>query len=357
MKRLSSFFALSAVLVVACTAFGQAPRGRFVVLPPHGNQANVPAGSLAEWNGSYTYNGNKYTFNMVGTDPSKTNTTTTITVYMIPVNICITVNGTKTCFDPKTKQPNGMTAIQNVQNSPIFTSNIDYVQTGTDIGKTQYEDAFQRANFWTNVMTNTNYHTLLKLVTLPEVTVNAPGSIANDFGVTAGNVDINYIDAQIGAGLPKLKQVNPTNLPLIMLYNVYLTEGGCCIGGYHSANGAQSYSEFTYAFANSGTPFSADVSALSHELGEWMDDPLTPVQNNSPCGIYEVGDPIEGEGGSHQYGDFTYSLNGMTYHPQDLATTAYFGDAGKSNGNNWTFQGQTGVLPGLGTIGVCSFGS
>jgi hypothetical protein len=357
LKRLSSFFALSAVLVVACAAFGQAPRGRFVTLPPHGNLANVPAGSLATWSGSYKYQGNNYNFIMVGSDPSKTNTTTTVTVYMIPVNICITVNGTKTCFDPKTKQPNGQTAIQNVQASPIFTSSIDYNQTGTDIGKTQYEDAFQRANFWTNVMTNTNYHVLLKLVTLPEVTVQAPGSIANDFGVTAGNVDINFIDGQILAGLPKLKQVNPTNFPLVMLYNVYLTEGGCCIGGYHSNNGAQSYGEFTYAYAQSGTPFSADVSALSHEVGEWMDDPLTNGGNNSPCGIYEVGDPIERETGTHDYGDYTYTLNSMTYHVQDLASTTYFGYSGVSNDNNFTFQGQNGVLPGEGQIAVCSFGS
>jgi hypothetical protein len=360
LKRLSSLFALSAVLVVACAAFGQAPRGRFVVLPPHGNQADVPAGSLAEWNGSFKYQSQNYNFVMVGSDPSKTNTTTTVTVYLIPVNICITVNGTKTCFDPKTKQPNGQTAIQDVQASPIFTSSIDYNQTGTDIGTTQYEDAFQRANFWTSVMTNTKYHVLLKLVTLPEVTVQAPGSIANEFGVTAGLVDINYIDSQILAGLPKLKQVNPTNLPLVMLYNVYLTEGSCCIGGYHSANGAQSYSEFTYAYAQSGTPFSADVSALSHEVGEWMDDPLTNNGGNgnpSPCGIYEVGDPIEREVGTHDFGDYTYSLNGMTYHVQDLATPTYFGYAGQSNDNNFTFQGQNGVLPGEGQISVCSFGA
>ena len=35
--------------------------------------------------------------------------------------------------------------------------------------------------------------------------------------------------------------------------------------------------------------FSQDVSALSHETGEWYDDPLT--NNGVACGILEVGDP------------------------------------------------------------------
>jgi hypothetical protein len=359
---LKKIFALSAMLVVAGAAFAASGpvKPRYVVLPPH-NTYNVSSpATLQEWTGTLL---SGYTFNMVGTDPSKTNTTTTVNVYIIPVNICVTPSGgTKTCFDPKTKQSNGASAITNVLNSPIF-QNQDYVQTGTDIGNTQYEDAFQRSNFWTDVMTNTNYHVLLKPILVPEQTVNVPsseGTIATDFGVTAANVDIDYLDTLITAGLPKLKALTPASLALIMTYDTYLTEGGCCIGGYHSANGTQSYSEFTYAAPGSGgiIPFSADVSALSHELGEWLDDPLTPTQNNSPCGILEVGDPIENEKGTHNYGDYTYTLNGFTYHLQDLATMHYFGQSPNTvNGTNFTFQGQNGVLPGEGQIAECSFGS
>ena len=362
---MKNLIALSALLVVACAAFaadGGPVRPRYVVLPPHGgNNNSAPAASLQEWTGTLL---SGTTFHMVGTDPSTTNTTTTINVYVIPVNICVTVSGKKTCFDPKTKQSNGASAITNVANSPIF-QNLDYVQTGTDIGNTQYEDAFQRSNFWSDVMTNTNYHVLLKPILLPEVTLNVPtayGTISTDFGVTAANVDINYLDGQIGIGLPKLKQITPASLALIMTYDTYLTEGGCCIGGYHSANGAQTYSEFTYAAPGSGgiIPFSADVSALSHELGEWLDDPLTPTQNNSPCGPLEVGDPLENEKGTlHNYGDYTYTLNGFTYHLQDLATMHYFGQSPDTvNGGNWTFQGQTGQLPGYSQpIGECTYGS
>lgn len=358
MKKISSFIALSALVVVGCAAFAASGpiHPRYVVLPQHPAQSNAPAGTLQEWTGKLN---SSDTFVMVGTDPSKTNTTTTVNVYILPVNICI--NGT--CFDPATKQSNGKTAIANVVNSPIF-QNQQYTQGGTDIGNTQYEDAFQRSNFWGDVMTNTDYHVLLKPIVLPEYKANIPsgqGSIGNNyFGIPeVGLVQINYVDTEINAAFSKLKQVNPTNVLMVMTYNTYLVEGSeCCIGGYHSATGNQTYGHFTYTTPASGTSFSEDVSALSHELGEWMDDPLTNGGNNSPCGILEVGDPIEGETGTHDFGDYTYTLNGYTYHVQDLATMQYFGQSPDLVNNSfWTFQGQSGNLPGLGNIGECSFGS
>jgi len=82
--------------------------------------------------------------------------------------------------------------------------------------------------------------------------------------------------------------------------------------------------------------FSQDVSALSHEMGEWLNDPLT--NNNSPCGAYEVGDPLEG---TANYGDYAYVVGGvMTYHLQDLATPPYFGAPTSTTlGGRTTFQG------------------
>ena len=58
----------------------------FTVLPAHGGaiHANRTA-SLATWSGQIKYNGGTYNFTMVGTDPSKTNTTTTVTAYIIPI--------------------------------------------------------------------------------------------------------------------------------------------------------------------------------------------------------------------------------------------------------------------------------
>jgi hypothetical protein len=129
-----------------------------------------------------------------------------------------------------------------------------------------------------------------------------------------------------------------------MTYNVYLTEGECCIGGYHSATGIQAYSMFTYI----GTPgaFSQDVGALSHEAGEWLDDPLVVNVNgnviDSKCAqvngsdILEVGDPEEVDA---NYGDFPYTFNGFTYHLQDLVYLEYFGAANTTSvGGEMTFH-------------------
>ena len=77
------------------------PRAMFVTLPGHLHpDIAPPAASLPSWNGSFTYSGSNYTYNMVGTAPS-TNTSTTIPTYIIPVKIVITSrSGSKTTFDP-----------------------------------------------------------------------------------------------------------------------------------------------------------------------------------------------------------------------------------------------------------------
>src|SRR5205807_3212439 len=48
--------------------------------------ASIP---LKTWNGSFTYSGTKYSYNMVGTAPSS-GTSTTVAVEIIPVEVVIT---------------------------------------------------------------------------------------------------------------------------------------------------------------------------------------------------------------------------------------------------------------------------
>jgi len=116
--------------------------------------------------------------------------------------------------------------------------------------------------------------------------------------------------------------------------NVYLTSGGCCIGGYHSAdNNGQTYS--MASFVTDSGAFSQDISAFSHEFGEWYDDPLT--NNGSACGgLLEVGDLLERKA---NYGTFPVVLNGVTYHPQYLGWMEYFGAPANFSGNNWLDNG------------------
>ncbi len=330
-------------------------RPMYVVMPPHlRDDVPPPASSLQSWNGSFTYSGKNYTYNMVGTAPS-TNSTATITTYIIPVKIVITNrNGTKSTYDPSHVLSNGNTVITNTLDSPIFDSTTTYTQGGVDVGTTQYIDAYQRANFWGTVKSNTNSHLLLSTSVLAEQTLSPSktyGKTGSEFGFTAALVDINWFDSQI-PNLISHFAIQPNQFPIFLLYDTYLTQGGqCCIGGYHSSEGSvsnpQSYAEATYV--DHPGAFSQDVSALSHEVGEWADDPLTVNYNgnNTPCGILEVGDPLEGNA---NYGGYPYSLHGFTYNLQDLVTLPYFGAPTSTSVNGWlSFQGES--------LGVCSNGS
>jgi hypothetical protein len=332
-QRFTALSLLAALLVVASlasTAFAQDPNDtlpahpRFTTLPAKPGNGTAPPVALPVWNGSFVYGGHTYNYQMVGTTPS-TGTSTTVPVFIIPIALRYKTGTTTTTFNPNAKQSNGASAITNTVNSPIF-QNMDWKAGDgtTDLGTTQYEDAFQRGNFWGQVKTATGYHVLLGQPTILKTQVftvpAADGSVANEFGVKVGLADINWFDAKINALITKFTQIQPNTLPIFMTYDVYLTSGGCCIGGYHSATGAQAYSHFTYI----GKPgaFSQDVGALSHEVGEWLDDPLLNGGNSVACGILEVGDPEEIYA---NYGDFPYTLNGFTYNLQDLTYLEYFG--------------------------------
>ena len=353
-QRCTALSLLAALLVVASlasAAFAQDPNDtlpahpRFARLLPHlTNEVGTPATPLTTWNGSFVYLGHTYKYNMVGTAPS-TGTSTTVPVFIIPIALQYKSGGTTTTFSPTTKQSNGRTAIANTFLSPIF-QNMDWIAGDgvTDLGTTQYEDAFQRGNFWGQVSSAPGYHVLLGTPRItPVQTIVVPpadGSVGNEFGVKVGLADITWFDGQIQAIMTKVKAIQPNTLPIFMTYDVYLTEGGCCIGGYHSSFGStaapQAYSMFTYI----GTPgaFSQDVGALSHEAGEWLDDPLVVNTNGNPveCGILEVGDPEEIFA---NYGDFPYTLNGFTYNLQDLTYLEYFGaPTSTSVGGEMTFH-------------------
>lgn len=126
-----------------------------------------------------------------------------------------------------------------------------------------------------------------------------------------------------------------------MTYQTYLTSGGsCCLGGFHTAAGSstapQTYLHFTWITGPFLT-FGEDIAAVSHEAGEWMDDPF--VDNATPCfanpnGSLEVGDHLV-------LFDFPVVLGGVTYHPQDLTFVSYFTGAFPSKGVNkqFTFRG------------------
>lgn len=359
MKQRSTVCSFLAALLVMATAastvFAQEQstqhpmfkRGPHVLTP-----GAPPATPLVTWNGSFTYHGtNKFV--MVGTNPATSNTTTTIPVYIIPMKLAFVANGKTTIFDPTKKIGTGLSAVQQTIASPLFKSSVDYVQGGTDLGTTQYEDAFQRGNFWTDVMTNTDYHVLLgKPTVLAPIQVSVPkadgttGTSVYGPPETLGIVSFNWWTEEAPTWIAKYPQITPSAIAIFITYNVYLSEtsnfGGCCIGGFHddfgSSSSPQTYSQFSFMDQSSAREvFSSDVSALSHELGEWYDDPYVDNTQGACGGILEDGDPLEGNA---DYGDTVYTIGGYGYHIQDLTFLKYFGQTPSTSVNDWwTFQG------------------
>jgi hypothetical protein len=360
-----SVIAVSLVLACASIAFSQETKypdiqnakPMFTTLPNHMKPApQAPAAQLTQWNGTFKDLTNRtVNYTMVGTNPASTNVTTTTPVYIFPVKMVYgAANGNHT-FDPKNHVlSNGKTVIKNIIASPIFNKGVNFTQGGTNLGTTQYIDAFQRGNFWSTVATNSSYHVLLGTpVVLGEKTINVPPALGkvmnNPFGSgIVGTYDINAFDAQLQTWMATQIKITPGVLPLFITYDVFLTSGGCCIGGYHSANaaqpGGQTYSHATYV--DSPGSFSQDVSALSHEIGEWVDDPF--VDNNVNCNdnsILEVGDPLEGNA---NYGAYPYTLGGFTYNLQSLVFIGYFGAPKTTSVHSWlAFQNdESHVCPG-----------
>jgi hypothetical protein len=365
MKRLATLalLAMSAVAPLAAHAQAVTLKPHFTSLPPHTVQgvqfAPAQAGAtLAQWNGSFVdHTGATVSYTMAGLDPAVSNATTTVQVYIVPVKMVYgSTNGNMT-FDPKVHTvSNGKTVIQNIVDSPLFQSNTNFTTGGTDLGTTQYIDAFQRGNFWNSVSTNTGYHTLLKATVLPEMTINVSaraGKVVQNYFTPGfrGLMDINVFDSKIQGYMSKLKKIQPNVLPLFITTDVFLTSGGgCCIGGYHSATAAQPGGQ-TYAHASyidSVGSFAQDVSAISHELGEWIDDPF--VDNRVNCvdnanGYLENGDILEN---FPNYGGWPYTAGGFTYNLQSLSYMPYWGAPSNTSVHGWySFQGeQTTVCPG-----------
>jgi len=396
MRRLCVLFC--AICLFSLAAWAQSkPRLRaFTVVQPardaSGNvlRAEDSASSLA----TFTYNitssrdGNNYTGAMVGQNPfasgfTPTNVTTPIIPLIITTNavaiklnkngILSTVNGSTT-FDPTAADTSCLSAPNDVpqtlfQQSPIFQNN-KFVFGRTNVGKTQYLDAFQRANFW-QFLQGTNYHTLVNPVLFSPVVLNIgisdalaiPPSLFGSCG-SLGIIDISTFDSILtNTLLPQLaaQGVDTSQFPIFLMYNVVLSLADphnlnqCCVLGFHGASGTpiQTFSPLDFDTTGLFGPDIRDTSIAAHEVGEWMDDPFgnnpTPAWGHTGqvggCQTnLEVGDPLTGTNIPNVVG-----ANGFTYHLQELAFFSWFYGAPSTAVNGWfsdnnTFKADAGPI-------------
>jgi hypothetical protein len=311
-------------------------------------KGHAPTTTLQTWSGGFTdLHSHNITYKMVGQDPATSNTSTHIKTFIIPVIFVYGPTNGNMTFDPTKKKVNKKkNTIKSLLASPLFDNGADFKSGDIDCGQGQYIDVYQRCNFWSHVSTNTNYHTILdytKNKHLKPLVINvsdSQGSVV-DNGFSSNPADVvgtfpsGTMDTQIGQYLTThAADITPDTFPFFVSLDIYLTSGGCCIGGYHSVRGAQSYGYTTYVDTDDDNGvFSADIGAASHEIAEWMDDPFTNnhvfCQDNS---ILENGDPLVP---NPFYGTFPVKLNKFTYHPQSLVYLPYFGAPTSTSANGW----------------------
>jgi hypothetical protein len=332
-------------------------------------------------------NGRTYTGTIVGANPaSAIKATTKVNVLIVPliVHIGTTVfdpTVADSCISPRT------TPLAATLQSPLFKNTAfdgaasaghSLKMNGVNVGTTIYPDAVRRGEFWSYVH-GTNYHVAFN------VTVAAPWTISASTvqGLGGGNVLTtncakigvlptdafrNYIRNTVVPGIPAIK---PTSFTLFLVKDVVTTTSiplkclQSCTYGYHAAVGTPAQ---TYAVAEYDStlhfwyhPGVRDIAPLSHEIGEWLDDPL--VTNPTPAwgGIgqvsgcqsnWEPGDPLSGT----DYPGIRMP-SGQIYHPQELAfrswyfnarTQASTGAGGKFSSNG-TFSGPARPCPSGGT--------
>lgn len=279
-------------------------------------------------------------------------------------------------YDPTKPAPACLGRTNNVPfklaiESPIF-QNHHWVWGGTDLGHTQYGDAFQRANFWQATGGEGDYHLLLKPVdVLPPVVLDFPkGSgiglpqSSMFFGYSACAptvmVDFSYFDDLLNyVVLPQLAAsgVNASAFTMFIAGNalwgqvigelpIYFPEAA----GYHSFSDLDSSLNYGVTQFGDENVFTwPDAVPLSHEVGEWMNDPngsnyvtLYNVNALSPTGPaicqgnYEVGDILAGV-----FMPPVTGKNGYTYTLQELAFFSYFYGGPSRAVNGWYSNNNT----------------
>lgn len=291
--------------------------------------------SVPHFSGSFAFEGKTFPYTIVGASP-QAGGTTRIPTQIIPVSLLFDGyadgNG-----DPVVLDASPM--IGKVRNSPNFNSAV--YQTGF----TQFSDAVQRAQFYGSMAQD--WHTLLDAPqVLKAVNVVVPRGLARVYrnpstGAVFAIVDSAFFISQLNT-IVQMADLRTDALAILLTNNVLLSpEAGvkhCCVLGFHTAFDAGEQASMrqvqTLVWASwtdqgiLGTSL-GDVTAMSHEIAEWMNDPfgsnfVPPWEYAVPSlgcqATLETADPVAALPNS------TYPVNieGFTYHPQTQVLLSWF---------------------------------
>jgi hypothetical protein len=342
MRRIMLSMAMAAALVVPAAevanasghASGPVFKPRYTI-----NNANLGTGAaaglhktLATFHDTFQAGGQDYGYYMVGADPfTSPNKSTTVDTLIIPININLESGNGGGDY-------NASGIVDELLGSPLY-QNYHFAS-----GHTQLIDANQRAEFWTVI--ENGYHLLLRPTVADPVTIDVPAdqgeAITTATGVTIADVSFAFWTSALKTVAAQTSGIQADILPIFLTKDMYLYFGdpnNCCVLGYHGAYKDLSKNLQTFAWASYGTPnafgpsFStADITALSHEVAEWANDPFTisdfinivpnwesPYAPQYGCNSFlEVGDPVAGLAFQ------VHMRNGLTYHPEDEVFFSWF---------------------------------
>jgi hypothetical protein len=329
-----------------------------------GEGGRVQAIGLPSFTADFDFAGKQLPMHIIGSDPKWGAYTTTIPTILIPLRFIFA--------NPGNPILDGTNVVSTVKNSPIF-QDADYQSGSVDLGVTQYGDALQRAQFWKYPNVSKDYHVRLGQPTIaPTITVTVPANLGNAYPLSGGGylgvVDDTFLyDLVTSAAFA----YPPDQLPIVITDNVYSGAGGlivnCCVLGFHEANDAPVTSASTLIFAGYAEPGTftgplyeapglEDVAVLSHEIGEWLNDPyvgavsevnwappaVLPDSGGACIANAETADPLSD--GNYI---FTKVTNSTTYHLVDQVFVSWYTHTTPSHSvNGWyTFQNLSGAIP------------
>ena len=327
------------------------------------NRANVI--SVPNFEASFISRDKTWHLTMMGTSPWN-GASTTIPAHIVAVSLRLQ-NANLVTFTNVSVTP----FLTPVLNSPNFQA-ANY-STGSGI---QFGDAVQRAEFFHKM--KAGWHTNLHPATVVHsITITVPRFMTVDVNGFSTQVQtyftektsdghtavflldqffnqqiFNIVAKEIKAGRFSTNALNIALLPNTFIFSLNSAGGvgNCCTLGYHTffTNAAvPKESRWIFAFASWISPgvFSGfqDVTALSHEISESLNDPF--VDNQVPAWQFpgepgtcqdnlETGDPVEVLSNPV----FPIRVSGMTYHPQTEALLQWFEQKSTSTAINSAFS-------------------
>jgi len=321
--------------------------------------------SVPTFGASFISRGNTWQLNMMGTSPWD-GASTTIPANIVAVSLRLQ-NADLVTFTNVSVAPFLTPAL----NSPNF-QRANY-STGAGI---QFGDAIQRAEFWHKMKAgwHTNLHPAAVVhsitITVPRfITVDVNGfktQVQTYFSekATDGRTAVflldqffnqqifNVVANEINAGRFSTNALNIALFPNTFIFslNAQGGVGSCCTLGFHTFftdSGVPKESRWIFAFASWISPgvFTGfqDVTALSHEISESLNDPF--VDNQVPAWQFpgepgtcqdnlETGDPVEVLANP----SFPVHVSGVTYHPQTEALLQWFEQKSTSTAINSAYS-------------------